>query len=59
MSRYYWFVNCKNCGGLIVVAEAVDPQTNPFPDADKVKKTCPHCQAEHIYSPRDFQLGEE
>ncbi len=42
----------------MLIAEAADPQTNPFSDADSIKKTCPKCQAEHVYRPREFQLGK-
>ena len=57
--KYYWFANCGSCGEQIPIAVAVDPQRNPFPEADSVKKTCSECQAEQFYKPREFKLGQE
>ena len=55
-SGYYFFSNCPQCKGEVILGEAPSPAEEEF--TRSIIMTCPHCGAEHTYSPKEMAVGE-
>ena len=57
-SGYYFFSNCPQCKGEVILGEAPSPAEEEYPKSRSILMTCPHCGAEHTYSPKEMAVGE-